>query len=621
MFKSRPISAPRLFIFLGVIVASLIAYGYDFPSENSLNHLSYIEVLRNQDLYPRDFYVQEFTQFSPRYYYQIVLVTFMELGIPLPWIYFGVYSLAYAGFVSGLFALTRRFNGSWFTAAIVIFLALSASVGTVGVVDLFRTEPIPAIWSMGFVTWGFFCCYSNRWIWGYFLFGLASLFQFLIGVLPGLLMLPLLLASVSRDRSLKTLSLSLLALGGLAACVYIPMKLTGVTGSELLSHQDFIHIYGEIRHPHHIIFSSFGYPTWRDFILFTIAGIINIAMLKSLPREQKRNLLVPILLGALILPLGYIFVEISPITLVAKLQLARLTPFMQLFSLLGFGILAQEWYQERNSGSIVLLVTILVLGSSPWFAPILFTLVLTKALTHVLTHIGRPWTSFIQSSIALAIAVILLILNLQNNPSQFIRDLGWLAILWGCLMIPALIEKLRLNSGLQQRFPRLISQLSYSIGVVPLLILLLGLQEKLPPPLQNPFRGRISFTRDSNNFLYHLGKRVQQKIPEDALILIPSSGQRFRAYCQRSVVFAFKSIPFSDRGMQEWFRRWQSLQVLAPSYQEHTPEQLTLLAQQFGANYVLTRQDWHGEIPYPILDREEDWVIYQVPNPDSAHHD
>ncbi len=620
MFKSRFLCAPQFFVVLGVIFASLIAYGYDFPSENLLNHVPYLDILRNPDLYPHDFYVQEFTQFSPRYYYQITISALMHLGLPLEWIYFGIYSLSYTGFVSGLFALTKRFNGSWVTAATVTFLALSASVGTVGFVDLFRAEPIPAIWSMGFVTWGFFCCYSNRWIWGYLLFGFASLFQFLVGILPGVLMLPLLLASVYRDRRLKTLILSGLALAGLAACVYVPMKLTGVTSSEILSHQEFIHIYGEIRHPHHIIFSSLGYPKWRDFILFTIAGIITIATLPSLHREQKQNLWVPIVFGALILPLGYLFVEVYPISLVAKLQLARLTPFMQLLSLLGFSLLAQEFYRQRNVGSALLLILLLILGSSPWFAPILLTLVFTL----VFSQIWQPWTSRvhskIQSRIALAIAVVLLILKLQNNPSQAIRDLGWLGILWACLMLPVAFEILQSNSRVQRRFPKLISRLSYSLGVVPLLILILGLQNRLPPLLQNPFTGRISLTRDANSPLYRLGHRLRETTPEDALILIPGSSHQFRTYCQRSVVFAFKSIPFSDRGIQEWFRRWQQLQVLAPSYKEHTPEQLTRLAQQFAADYVLTRQDWHGDIPYPILDREEDWVIYQVPNSESAHH-
>ncbi len=613
MLKSRVLFTPKFFVILGVIFASLIAYGYDFPSENLLNHFPYLDILSNPDLYPHDFYVQEFTQFSPRYYYQIVIMALMSLGLPLAWIYFGIYSLSYIGFVSGLFALSKWFNGSWVTAATVSFLALSASVGTVGFVDLFRTEPIPAIWSMGFVTWGFFCCYSNRWIRGYFLFGLASLFQFLVGIFPGVLMLPLLLVSACRDRRLKTLILSCFALGGLAACVYIPMKLAGVTSSELLSHQEFIHIYGEIRHPHHIIFSSLGYPKWRDFILFTIAGIINIATLPSLQPKQKQNLLVPIVFGALLLPFGYIFVELYPISLVAKLQLARLTPFMQLLSLLGFSLLAQTFYRQRNVGSALLLVILLILDSSPWFAPLLVTLVVTQT--------WRPWTSSVQSRIALAIAVILLILKLKNNPSQAIRDLGWLGILWGCLMIPAIAEKLRSILAEWKRFSKPVTLLSYGMSLVPLLILILGLQEKLPPPLQNPFTGRISFTRNLNDPLYHLGRRVQQTTPEDALILIPGSSHQFRTYCQRSVVFAFKSIPFSDRGMQEWFRRWQSFQVLAPSYKEHTPEQLTLLAQQFAADYVLTRQDWHGEIPYPILDREEDWVIYQVPNLESAHHD
>lgn len=608
MPKLTSFSYARLCLYLGFIITSFVAYGYQLPSDNLLNHFPYIEFWVDPDLYPDDFYVQEFTQFSPRYYYQVFINGLMRLGIPFPWIYFGVYAAAFSGFVLGLFTLARQFQASLITAAIFVFLCLKIRVGTVGFVALFLTEPIPAIWAVSLVVWGLVFCYSHRWIWGYFMLGLASLFQLLVGVFPGILIFPWLVNDAYSHRKPQKIILPLLVLGIFAGAVYLPMKLTGATGSETLSHEEFVHIYGVIRHPHHIIFSQFEYPQWLYFWSFTSLGIVNCITLQSLTAQQKKDILTPIIVGLLLLPLGYIFVELYPVTLIAKLQLARLTPFMQLFGVLGFSFLAQELYRKRNVGSVILLVTTLVLPNLA-LAPILLALILTNR--------WLPRIPKLQSLIALVIAVSLLVLQIQEDSSQAIRYIGWLVILWGCLMIPAAVQKLESNSNISQRVPRLLPGLMYSIGLVPLLTLVLGLGGWLPRPLQNPFNGRLERQWFHNSDLYRLGTYVEKTTPKDSLILTPMEAHEFRAYSKRSLVFNYKSLPFTDSGIQEWFRRWQIMQKRAPTYQEHTPQQLVSLAREFNADYILTQQGWHPEISYHVIAREGDWLLFEVPSSDS----
>ncbi|MCH8506900.1 MAG: hypothetical protein LAT50_21695 [Ectothiorhodospiraceae bacterium] len=608
MLKLASIINARFFLYLGFVITSLIAYGYQLASDNLLNHFPYIELWVDPDLYPDDFYVQEFTQFSPRYYYQVVVNSLMRLGIPFPWIYFTVYAAAYSSFVLGLFTLARQFRASLITAAIFVFLCLRSPVGTVGFVALFRPEPIPAIWAIGFVTWGLVFCYSQRWILGYLMLGLASLFQILVGVLPGILIFPWLAYDAYTQRKPQKIILPLLILGLFASAVYFPMKFTGATGSEALSHQEFVNIYGMIRHPHHIIFSEFEYPQWLYFWSFTISGIVNCIALRNLTIKQKRDILAPIIVGLLLLPLGYIFVELYPITLVAKLQLARVTPFMQLFGLLGFSFLAQEFYRKRNIGSAVLLVTILVIPNLA-LAAILLALIVTNRWLSKMPKL--------QGWIALAIAISLVVVQIREDPSQTIRHIGWLVILGGCLMIPAGVQKLESHPSISQRSPQLLPALMYSIGLVPLLVLVLGLRDWLPRPLQNPFNGRLEQQWFYNSDLYRLGTHVAQTTPKDSLILTPMESHEFRAYSKRSLVFNYKSLPFTDDGIQEWFRRWQKMREQAPTYRQHTLEQLVTLAQEFEANYVLTQENWHPDIPYLVIAREGDWVLFQVPSSDS----
>ncbi len=609
MVKSESVMfQPKFFVYLGLVITSFIAYGYQLASDNLLNHFPYIDILIDPDLYPHDFYVQEFSKFSPRYYYQLCILSLMSLGIPLSWIYLSIYACAYSGFVLGLFRLAQKFRASLAATAFFAFLCLKSPVGTVGFVALFRTEPIPAIWAIAFVIWGFVFCASRRWILGYLFFGLASLFQILVGVLPGILIFPWLLKDAYSQRTLQKVILPLVVLGIGAGAVYIPMKLTGLTGSEALSHQEFINIYGLIRHPHHIIFSRFEHPQWLNFWVFLSLAILNCITLKTITLNEKYKLLSPILVGLLILPLGYIFVEIYPITLFAKLQLARVTPFMQLFGLLGFGLLAQELFRKKSISSVILMATILVLPNLA-LAPILLALILTNLW---LDRIPK-----VQSWIALGITASLLTVQIQDNPSQAIRDLGWLAILWGCLMIPAGVQKLESNPDKIPGISGLLPGLMYSVGLVPLLLLILGLGGWLPRPLQNPFDGRVERQWFHNSDLYRLGHHIQEITPKDSLILVPGSNHEFRAYSQRSVVFTIKSMPFSDSGIQEWFKRWQKMREQAPSYREHTPQQLVILAQEFNADYVLTHQNWHPEIPYPVIAREGELLVFQVPRSDS----
>lgn len=440
---------------------------------------------------------------------------------------------------------------------------------------------------------------------------MATLFQILVGVLPGILILPWLVQDAYGKGTLKKALVPLVVLGIFAGAVYIPIRLTGMVESKILDSQSFIHIYGEVRHPHHIIFSSFGHQSWRDFWVFIVSAALNIIALNSLTKEQKRQLFLPIIMGVFLLFLGYIFVEVYPITLFAKLQLARVTPFMQLFCLLGFSILAQELWQKRNLGCGVLLIIVIVLEPNIALALILLTLIF---LNDWQLRNGKGRFSWI----AWGMIAGFLLFAVRDNPTQAIRNLGWLVMLWGCLMIPAAVQKIESHPTISQRLPQLRLSLMYTIGVVPLLILVLGLRGWLPRPLQNPFDGRLETQWFHNGERYRLGIQTQMVTPEDSLILVPDSTHDFRAYSQRSLVFTWKSMPFTERGIQEWFRRLQMMEALAADYEEHTVEQLVILARQFTADYVLTRQDWHPEIPYRVVAREGDWLLFQVPPPHSG---
>jgi hypothetical protein len=148
-----------------MIIVTLMAYGYQLMSANLISHIPYIETLLNPELYKSDFFVQEALQFSPRFYYQQIIASTIKLGLSLPLTYFLYYTLAFSSFIWGLYALGIKFGKSKLSAAALAFLGLFVIDGTVGVVDLFRTEPIPPVLAMGITIWGlYYGIYIYLWI-------------------------------------------------------------------------------------------------------------------------------------------------------------------------------------------------------------------------------------------------------------------------------------------------------------------------------------------------------------------------------------------------------------------------------------------------------------------------
>ena len=366
-----------------VILLSLLTYGYQLNSSNIYNQLPAVSFLLNPELYQNDFYVQEMTQFTPRYYYYHLILLGIKSGLGLPLTCFILFFIAFSAFLTGLYALGKTVSQSRLVATIFTFLGFAATLnGRIGHADLFRSDPIPATLAMGIGIWGFYFCFRQRWVLGYLFFGLACLMQFLIGALPGTLMaIPILLTSYKK-RDFKQAILAFMALGLCACLVYIPMRLSGNTSSGEITSEEFVYLYGYIRHPHHLVFSQFGLigsGGWLNFSLFTAGGLLCIQLAKVLDENLRQQLKVLIYVACFLLWINFVFVEIYPLDFVAKLQFARVTPFSQLVILLGISVLAKEEYQKGNIPIFFLLIIAPLLRGA---GILMFILGLTLWLNH-----------------------------------------------------------------------------------------------------------------------------------------------------------------------------------------------------------------------------------------------
>lgn len=616
--KLKPIVA----IYAFVLVASLLVYGYRFPSDNNYVEIPSIFSLLDPELYKNDFYVQDMLQFNPRYYYHNLIYFTAKLGLSLPQTYFLYYFLAFSSFVLGLYSLGKLFGRSTLSASVLAFLGLVAANGTIGDVDLFRTEPIPAIFAMGFAVWGIYFNFRQKWILGYLFFGFACLLQFLVGALPGALMAPVLMLEAKKNNSLQTAGLPFLILGTMASLVYVPMTIAGHTGSESLSSAEFVYIYGHVRHPHHIIFSTFGWESWINLILFMVGGLLCINIADSLRAEDKIKLSLVIGASAFALLLGYVFVEIYPIAFIAKLQLARTTPFAQLMVLIALGTLVNEYYTRGNLAlSILLIVTPLLENGGRVLFIVALALWALKATNNFLIVRSRLMTGIIGAGAFFLLVVAQPSLSNTDGASSLKEKL----ILFLIVISPFVIEVLREHSFKKNKII-----IVYSLAICTCLFLILGLFNALPSSLSNVFQRRLAQYYVPKDEITTLALRFRQQSNKDALVLVPPADNKFRFYSERSVVYSFKGFPYVDGGIKEWVNRMeavfgsgsppQGFKKLDLRYDERSGSELIEVARKFDANYILTRTDWHKDIEGLEVDKEGNWVLYKI-GEDNANRD
>ncbi len=601
MAHGKPMSAPSWLTQLAMALCALVAYGYRFSRPNIFNQMPAVMALLDPTLYSQDFYVQEMTQFTPRSYYYYALALAMKLGLSLPVVCFVYFAIAFAGFSLGLYAIGRYLGQSRLAAATLAFLGLAVADGTVGFNFLFQRSPAPSAYAIGIAIWGIYFCLQQRWIRGYGLLGVSCLLQFLIGILPGLLLTPALIVHSLREKRWRQVIWAWGLLLVLAGLVYSPMVLSGGTGSNLLSDADFIWLYGYVRHPHHIILSSFPMDRWLRFVYFLLAGLVCIYGSKQLASRHKVTLGLTLLTGCGLLAIGYVFVEIYPVATVAKLQFARVTPFMLLMSLAAIAVYAAEHYHRGNQALALLLIAAPVIDN--FGGQITLGVVLLTLLTP-----GHWWQRFEQWTkrsawVVYGLFVIVLTVTYSYHVGLFFS----FAYPFLTSEFPQQLKRLRLGA--------------YIVTLVSAVFVMLHLGGVVSDRSLGPFHRAIKLAPRVDTPVRTLATHFREQSPQDALVLVPPSELDFRFYSQRSVVVNFKGYPFTDAGMVEWRQRLESLLgplvpniegTLAQRFQQRTAADVGAIAASYDATHILTRQDWHPDIPGTVVAQQGDWVLWAV---------
>jgi len=598
----------NLSLYTFAIVGSLMATGYIFPIGGNFPEVPPIQFMLNPELYKNDYYVQEMVKFNPRYYYYYIISLLANLGTSIPLAHFIYQFLAFGSFILACYAIINIYTNSKLPGAAMAFLCIAASFTDVGNTLIFSTKSVPSTFAMGFAIWGIYFSLRQKWLTGYLFFGLGCLLQFLVGLLPGLMMLPVLFIQSARQRNFKTLILAIALLAAMASIVYVPMLLTGTTSTHTIDNAEFVYIHAKVRNPHHILPSNWDFGNWFNFICFIIGGLLCIKNAELLRKEDKVNFYVIVGTSIFALFLNYIFVEVYPLAFIAKLQLARTVPFAQLIIFIAVSLTINILYRENKLAISLLLLVVLTLP----FRGIIFlglSVWQTKKYAFPKRYNILLW-------ILPAVTVIFSLIYPVTDSWEIMGDrIISIPVLFSILAFPFILEETSLAKSIKQT-------LTHTLALITTATLVFGVAGILPKPILNVFQTRVNINAVSSDDLSRLAVRFSQISSRDSLVLIPPSVTSFQFFSKRAIVVNFKNFPFTEKGIKEWQNRMQAVLGVPLNPQmiwggndlfiRRSSADLVKVARYYHADYILTRSDWHPNVDGEIVEQEGKWILFKI---------
>jgi len=275
-------------------------------------------VNQTEGLSPRFFFSQLISLFT--HYLSINMVYFLLFVICSGITIFSIYFIAHTLFENNLVAL--------FTALAFLF-GPRISLGSNWITGQIL---VPSTLAIALITFSLYLYLTNRKQVSFFILGISTLFQPILGLLAMGVVLVNEIMMVGTRKTTEIIVDSgkyLVIYGIIAVWGFLPLYLT----SSDLSNPDIFYILTYMRHPHH--YCPFSFP-YKDYLAFF--GLLTIFLLaiylNYIPKNPEFHHFCKICIGSILMLgiIGTIFVEIIPIPLIGKLQLFRINPFIAIFA-------------------------------------------------------------------------------------------------------------------------------------------------------------------------------------------------------------------------------------------------------------------------------------------------
>ena len=602
----------------GLAAATLWLGPYRWPNTNHAQEVPPIIAIVRPGSFAQDFAVQSFMGATPRAAYQHLIAGLVLLGLDLSASYFVVHcaamivaSYAMMG-IAGWLAPTRRVVPVGVAAALAFWVINATSRGWT--MQVFPAgSAVPSTFAMAFALLGWWSGTRRKWDVAFVAFAAAAVLQVLVGLLPGLLLVPIALCDY-RSRSRRGRQniwhvAGFLTWVACVAAVVLPSQL----GDGHLSSPELVRIFGNVRAPHHWLPSHASAWYWLDQVGMAVGALFLARMMPATAKAGRLRLMatVVVLEVTLLIALNYVGVEVAEIGLIAKLQFQRAIPFA-LLSIMGI----VAWYLVRafEKRRPLLALGLLV-------APVMGLPGASLCIVAASVATGRRLGPTSRApEIALAAALITLGVwgsapfDVAGAPRIYLA----IAFAAGSLLIVSRPGQ-RVEGGIA--------------AVSVLLVLMTLLAIGAPQWLKRSSIGRVvarngpllidssAVTTDVRG----LASAIKRVVPEDSVVLLPPlpSLEFIPWLSMRSVVLSWKNIPYTDSGIAEWGKRLDAVlgtrhtgsrseADLVAEWRNRSDADLGRVAAEFGASYVVSRNEWHPKVGGAVVDTASGWTIWRL---------
>lgn len=614
-------------ILIGLLSAVLSGYLYGGGSQ--VVHL--LEIFRaiDPDYLANDFWLNSASQFGPRFYYMQAIALAGHF-LPVPTICFLLFVFARVTVSVCTAFMTRDLSQSTVAALIVAVVAVSVepfylghSAGSANAVLRTLTPHVLIEPFVLFALW--------RGIRGEPVCAAAA------GV-PAILLHPTLGVSATGVALIAVLSrclwlawphcpptgecarfiLSLLLVGITTGLFWImPALVSGAIFSPSMETDEFVHVLAYVRHPHHLIPSTWPLQNFGEAAAFAAAALIALAAFRraswstSDPREHLARVVAVtaiFVVTVFCFFTGWLFVEVVPTRWAATAYFYRL---VRVFAWVGWVLVAAsiaEQFALKNLRWAALgLVSVF---SAP--ALLLYQAVLSASVNG--TGTARRSTPFFVAVAALALVTVFIFH--RSNTVLFVAVVGmgvtaaitiFPRLAPACMVAMAIILILAVSvfalhrSGLLPESTRIRSVVAH-----------LRLATTL-----NDFRERHGGSPPAD-----LAAAARSRTEPDAVFLVPVDWHRWRLLAQRAVVVDWRAFPFREEGMREWHRRYLTISDIehGAGYPDNITEAgLRKLQERWSFHYAVVPSE--SDFPFPVVAMSGEWKLVHVADVHLRNHE
>lgn len=612
MNSVKDIKLSWMLFFVFLLFAIYVSTSYSYGISNHNEQIPNIKRMIDSSYLNNDWFVNQNDGFTVRYYFSSVmayLTNFADLSI----IYFSIYVISLFFIITGIYLISQfLFNNNLTSFLTIIFILFGVRTSLGGnwiVYDIL----IPASIATPFALFGIYFFMKKRFYISFLLLGITSLFHILIGMLIATVLIFYLFVTI-RDTGFKKILLSVVCYLSFAIWNILPTILL-LNNSSNVSSIEVMEIIGPMRHPHHYMPFQFGL---MSYLLLISVMCLFILSLKYKPEKEKHKLVMVFISTILAMcVIGTVFVEIIPISVILKLQLFRMTPYLILFAYMYIANYFRVALTESTNltNMLINLGVIVLFCSSSYFLIISALLYISyeklfkQYVDKIANKIGSKKEIYLISllSIITFVGFYFIISWDFHRTFKILFRFGWLLIfpfmIFSQIAIPKLIK---------------INKIVLSVSLVCILLIATigGIYYERSIQIKGP-------QKDFNKLDVYEWVRLNS--PEDAVFITPPYIEDFRLGANRAIVVDFKAFTFKDQSIIEWRSRIADVtnniefkfrgnrgEELRNGFESLNESDFIRISKKYHAQYLFIEKT--KKLNFKELYENDEYIVYIVPN-------